>query len=273
LVRRFSSKVELIPDLSVRSLSAVARRSRALGFRAAALNALSVTPAMVAALKREGLKVAGLSVGGRRPRGADAWLLLGAENMILAPAFARLARRRRAHRGPLKSLIILMGGTDSSGSTAHLVRALAGRLPRVRKTLIVGPNFARPAELERALRAAGDGTFVVRRDPRDLPDLLARADAAVTLGSDTSLELACVGTPTVLMEEAPHERRQARRLARAGCGIFVGSKREATPSRLLAALGRLDDPAARARMSRAGRALVDGRGAERLAAILRRLAA
>jgi len=273
LRRRFRSPVELVPDLSVRSLAHVARRSRALGLTAAAVNALAVTPAMIGALKKGGLKVAGLSVRGRKVRGADLWLTLGVENMIMAPAYARLARRPRAHRGPVRRLLVLMGGTDSSGSTAHLVRALAGRLPRVRKTLVVGPNFARPAELARALREARDPSFAVVHDPPDLPARMRRADAAITLGSDASLELACVGTPTILMEEAPHERRQARRLARGGAGLFAGSRREASPARLLAALRRLDDPSLRARMSRAGRRLVDGRGAERLSTALRELAA
>ncbi|MBI3288368.1 MAG: hypothetical protein HYZ74_02480 [Elusimicrobia bacterium] len=270
ILRSFRARPDVIRDLSVHSLKAVAADARARGFKAAALNALSITPAMVKALKSGGLKVAALSVN--RAPGADLSVRLGAENMILSARFAALASRARSHRGPVKTLMILMGGTDSSGSTAHLVRALAGLTPSMRKIVVVGPNFARPAELTRTLTAAHDRSFVVARDPADLPGLMARADAAITLGSDTSLELACAGTPTLLMEEAPHERRQARLLARKGCGLFLGSKREASAKRLLSALRRLDDPARRARMARAGRAFIDGRGAERLAARLKRLA-
>lgn len=222
---------------------------------------------MVKALKSSGLKVAALAVSGRKVAGCDLWLILGASNMILAPRFARLARRPRRHRGPLRELLILMGGTDTNGNTAAAVRALAGHRPDLRKTIVVGPNFARPKELSQALYAVKDPSFRVVRDPKDLPALMRRADAALTLGSDTSLELACVGTPTVLFEEAPHERLQALLLARRGCGLFAGAKP------LLSLLARLDDAALRNRMSRAGRRLVDGRGAERLAAALRRLAA
>ncbi|MEQ1920818.1 MAG: hypothetical protein ABL955_16630, partial [Elusimicrobiota bacterium] len=125
----------------------------------------------------------------------------------------------------------------------------------------------------RALAKAKDRSFILVRSPKNLPALMTRADAAITLGSDTSLELACAGTPTILLEEAPHERRQAQLLARKGCGLFLGSRREAKPARVLAALQRLDDPALRTRMSRAGRATVDGRGAQRLAARLRRISA
>lgn len=272
ILRSFSPRPKIIRDVSARSLQYVAIDAHSHGFKAVVLNALRVTPAMVSALKSHGLKVAALSVD-RRASGADLSMALGPSNMILSPSFSRLAGKPRVHRGPVKTLMVLMGGTDSSGSTAHLVRSLAGRLPGVRKLLIAGPNFARPAELTRALNAAGDHSFRVLRNPPNLCALMLRADAAVTLGSDTSLELACAGTPTLLMEEAPHERRQAKELARRGCGLFIGSRREATRTRLLAALRRLDDPALRARMARAGRALVDGRGAERLAVRLRKFSA
>ncbi|MEK7388074.1 MAG: hypothetical protein AAB036_00090 [Elusimicrobiota bacterium] len=264
LLRRFRSS-QLIPDLSVESLSSVAVDARSRGYKAAVLNALQVTPAMVKALKSSGLKVAALSVN-RRVRGADLSLTLGPKNMILAPEFARLARRPRRHRGPLREIMILMGGTDNSGTTASVARTLAGHRPRLRKTIIVGPNFAHPAELTRVLAAVKDPSFRVIRGPKNLPALMRRADAALTLGSDTSLELACVGTPTILFEEASHERRQALLLASRGCGLYAGSRP------LLPLLARLDDAALRNRMSRAGRSFVDGLGAERLARALKRLA-
>ncbi len=266
LLHSFRSSSQTIPNLSVESLSSVAVDARSRGYKAAVLNALQVTPAMVKALKSSGLKVAALSVN-RRVRGADLSLTLGPKNMILAPEFARLADKPRRHHGPLREIMILMGGTDTSGQTAAVVRLLAGHRPRLRKTIIVGPNFAHPAALSRALAAAKDKSFRVVRDPKNLPALMRRADAALTLGSDTSLELACVGTPTILFEEAPHELRQARLLARHGCGFFAGK------ASLPSLLSRLDDAGLRNKMSRAGRSLVDGRGAERLAAALRRLAA
>lgn len=267
----FRRRPETIPDLSAGTLRSVSSKARSLGFKAVVLNALQVTPAMVKALKSSGLKVAALSVN-RNVLGADLSLTMGPSNMILSPAFSALAAKPRVHRGPVKTLMILMGGTDASGSTAHLVRALAGRTS-YRKLVIAGPNFSRLRELRRALASAKDGSFVLVRSPKNLPALMSRADAAITLGSDTSLELACAGTPTILMEEAPHERRQARLLARKGCGLFLGSRSEAKSALLLAALCRLNDPALRNRMSRAGQATVDGRGAERLAARLRRISA
>ncbi len=271
ILNSFRRRPATIPNLSVKSLKSVSFKARSLGLKAVVINALQVTPAMVNALKHGGLKVAALSVN-RRSTGAHLSLTLGPSNMILSPAFSALAAKPRAHRGPVKTLMILMGGTDASGSTAHLVRALAGRTS-YRTLVIAGPNFARLPELRRALAAAKDRSFVLVRSPKNLPALMARADAAITLGSDTSLELACAGTPTLLLEEAPHERRQARLLARKGCGFFLGSHREATPARVLSALERLDAPSLRSRMARAGRAFVDGRGAERLAARLRRLSA
>ena len=111
ILNSFRRRPKTIPDLAVGTLMSVAVDARSRGLKAAVLNALQVTPAMVKALKSGGLKVVALSVNRNVP-GADMSLTMGPSNMILSPAISALAAKPRSHRGPVKNLMILMGGTD-----------------------------------------------------------------------------------------------------------------------------------------------------------------
>lgn len=281
LFRRFGGRAERLAAFSAAELSRLARRLSQQGYRAAALNVLRGSPAQVVSLQSAGLRTLCMTASGRPPAAADARLAFDAALWKRVPGgpaytcfdrrYVRLARKPRRHAGPLRDVMIIMGGTDTTGTTIDVVRALRGWRPDVRKHVIAGPNFVHQRALD-ALLETCDRSFFLHRDPADLPGLMRRCDAALTFGSNTSLELACVGTPMILFYEARHERRQAAYLAEAGCGFYVGSRTRATPARLARLLDRLDDPRVRARMARAGRRLVDGRGAERVAGLLRRLA-
>lgn len=282
LLKRFGSRAQTVDGFSPVKLARLGPSLLERGLSTAVLNFLKIEPTQVNALKRCGLKVVCITAKGGRPAHCDLWIDLGIgarsstnsrggpKFMVLSPAFRRWARRARVHRGRITRLLILMGGTDFSGASAALVGAMAGRLASVEKHVVAGPNFAHLARLRQALASVDDGSFRLHRSPADLPALMARSDAAFTFGSDTSLELACVGTPTILLHEAPHERRQALFLARKGCGLFFGPPSSVTARRALSFVRRLDDPAVRNRCARAGRRLVDGRGGERVARILRR---
>ncbi|MCX5788601.1 MAG: hypothetical protein NTX64_08900 [Elusimicrobia bacterium] len=282
LLRRFRGRAERIAGFSARALARLGARLKCQGYSAAVINVLRADANQVRAFQQTGIKTACLTASGRPPACADAalaydaalWNKLpgGPRHQCLAPAYARLARRERRHAGGLRDVMIIMGGTDTSGTTLNVLASLASWAPRVRKHVVAGPNFIHRAKLKRLLSRL-DGSFILHESPSHLPALMRRVDAALTLGSDTALELACVGTPTLLFHEAPHEARVARLFAKKGCGLYIGSRRAATPKRLAGALAKLQDPRARDRMARAGRRLVDGRGAERLAALIRRLAA
>lgn len=280
LLSRFSGKASRIDSFSPRRLAQIGARLRADGFSAAVLNLLRATDAQARALRGTGLRVACLTAAGPAPKSADAGLSYdtrfwtardgGPAWMCLNPVYSRLGQLPRRYAGPVREVLIIMGGTDSSGTTVAIVRALRYWRPEGRKHVVAGSNFMHKTALAKALKPSGP-SFVFHRTPPNLPHLMRRCDAALTYGSDTSLELACVGTPMLLFHEAPHEARQAMRLAKAGCGLLVGSKATATRSRLTAALAKLDDPRVRARMAAAGRRVVDGRGAQRLATLVRSL--
>jgi spore coat polysaccharide biosynthesis predicted glycosyltransferase SpsG len=98
---------------------------------------------------------------------------------------------------------------------------------------------------------------------------LAIADTTCAAGvvayGVTALEAACVGLPTICVSPTDGHAVGAVALAEAGCSIHAGRRgvAEREVARILGTL--LADAPARAAMSEAGRALIDGRGATRVA--------
>jgi spore coat polysaccharide biosynthesis predicted glycosyltransferase SpsG len=103
--------------------------------------------------------------------------------------------------------------------------------------------------------------------------LLGAVDVAVAAAGVSAWELACLGVPALLTWVADNQRPVADALATAGAAWDLGPAHSLDDQRLaerLEAFVGLGDELER--MSRAGRAFVDGRGAHRLALELSRLA-
>ena len=98
---------------------------------------------------------------------------------------------------------------------------------------------------------------------------MAWADIAVTAGGSTCWELACVGLPALALVIAENQRVIAEEASAAGLVFNLGSHQEVTIDRIASSIdGLLYSTFRRLRMSERGRALVDGKGADRVAALL-----
>ena len=120
--------------------------------------------------------------------------------------------------------------------------------------------------------AAGSLPLKVRLlgDPHDIPGLMAWADVAISGAGSTCWELAFMGLPAAVLVLADNQRGIAAGLAEYGTAINLGEAAEATDAQIADALcSLLGDRGLRARMSRKGKGLIDGRGAERVAEHLR----
>jgi spore coat polysaccharide biosynthesis predicted glycosyltransferase SpsG len=95
------------------------------------------------------------------------------------------------------------------------------------------------------------------------------ADLAVTGAGSTCWELACVGLPAVTLVIAENQRAIAEELGAAGVVFNLGWHEEVSAERIATTVdGLLYSSFRRLRMSQTGRAVVDGKGAERVAATL-----
>ena len=198
--------------------------------------------------------------------GAD--VLAGPAYAALDPSFAAARPPRRTHRlpgrdGSAVSVLVAFGRIDSADMAAATIEAIQASpldVALMAATSSRSPTRARLSEL-----AADHAAIRIVFDAPDMAALYAAADVAIGAPGASQFERACCGLPTILLAQNDRQRPLAAAWAESGAATFAAHPNE-VPERL----ARLtDNQACWADMSERASALVDGRGAARLAAALR----
>lgn len=194
-------------------------------------------------------------------------LLLGPRYALLRRQFRSLGARAIAPR--VGRVLITTGGEDRAGLVPKLIEAVAGALPEAVTDVVIGPWFTNQ-ETIRATAARWPSRVNLHTDPSDLAELMTGADLAITGGGQTTYELAATGTPAVAIQLADNQERSLRHLSAAGTLTVAGNVADpGLPEAVADHVRHLaSHPELREKQSRAGRRLVDGKGAERVAKIL-----
>jgi len=190
--------------------------------------------------------------------------LLGARYALLRPAFGQPGARSVHER--TRRVLVTVGGGDPGDLTSRLVGWTAQALGAVDQDVIVGPFSAQSQALRAAVTAA-EGRVALHEDPKDIAGLMLSADIALCGGGQTTYELAAIGTPALAIRLADNQTLNLTSLAAAGTLAWVGDAGDDDlGTKIGTALAHLaGDALRRTRMSRQGQALVDGRGAGRVA--------
>jgi UDP-2,4-diacetamido-2,4,6-trideoxy-beta-L-altropyranose hydrolase len=214
---------------------------------------------------------------GLYPAGTNPYrdLVPGSCRLILGPAFALLRKEFRDPPPPVRDpsrfrVNVCFGGTDPGNATLRTLRAIeAWDHPRVEVDVIVGSANPHLQEVARACSKMPRAEFHV--DPPDMPGLLGRANLGIGAGGSMSWERCRMALPSVVMAVAANQRPNCRALAGARAAIDLGDAQGVAPEALAPILAGLESrPHLLERMGRRAAALVDGRGAERLALLLLR---
>lgn len=174
---------------------------------------------------------------------------LGSDRIIMAgPAYQVLRREfwdapPFAVRPTVERVLVVAGGTDAAGAMQRLAVVAARACPNAEIDAVDAPRDA--ATMARSMRAA---------------------DVAITAAGQMLYELAAMGTPMVAVCVADNQVAQAGAFESAGAVRLAGAWSEPeTDERVASLLADLAGAESRAVMSAAARALVDGRGAVRVA--------
>ncbi|MFN8542689.1 MAG: hypothetical protein U0807_00540 [Candidatus Binatia bacterium] len=199
-------------------------------------------------------------------------VVAGAAHALLDPAFAAARVSSRPVPPQARRVLVTCGAADPAGMTDRWLDALAVCTRRYDVTVVVGPLDPRRDAL--LARAGREGLAVVT-DAIAPAAVYAAADLALTTLGGTAAELACLGVPNLAVAVHPRQRPHLARYAEAGIVHAVGWHEDLTTAALAAAIdAAATDPLLRGRLAERGRSLVDGCGAERVAAaLLARIAA
>lgn len=194
-----------------------------------------------------------------------ATVLGGPRHALLDAAYADAPRY--AFRDPVASIGIFMGGTDPTGACLTALAACVDAGFAGAIEIVCSPLAPRHAELAAACRGR-PGTRLLDGLPR-LDAFYARHDLQIGAGGTASWERCCIGSPTIACLTADNQRATLPRLEQRGAVWWArdeGDGLQAAIARALAVLLR-DAPRRRALADHA-RALVDGHGSARVAAVL-----
>jgi spore coat polysaccharide biosynthesis predicted glycosyltransferase SpsG len=239
----------------------------------------------VAAARRRGVPVISVHDAGIAPVPSDLAVdgsiaargrIRGARQTLHGPRYAVIDRRaalsaasRRRDGG---QIVVALGGGARAGVAARLSTAIAARLPRSR--VVVAGGFLSAARTIAVANVAWLG-------PQDgLAHLLASADIAVVAGGVTLYESSAARVPAVPVAVVRAQVRTIRAFASSGAALdpkvtLSGSGIDARAvDRIVSAVAALaSNKSRRDALGRAGRRLVDGRGADRVAAQVARVIA
>lgn len=287
LVSRAVVPVEVLAALEPSVLAEVAKRFVACGARVALTNFRNVSDEQVSVLAKAGVAVICIDeFGGRHlnctavinpspisachqyTSGVPGFRVYGGpQYLALSVEYVRWHSVPRQFAGGIRSLVVSMGGVDRTGATLRVVEALRNWDSDAERHIVLGAGFQWGGELERLMRES-PVPWRVHRNLPNLADLLASTDVGISAGGNTLCEMACVGTPALVLYEDDHEAEQGRAFEARGFGLCLGAGTEVSTDSIRRALNRFGDPSARRAHSEAGRYLVDGQGASRICQII-----
>lgn len=287
LLARCPVPIEIVPNLLPETLREAGDRLAARGARLAVTNFRRVSNSQVVALAAAGLRVVCIDeLGGRdldcvavinsspvRSRHCYTSRIpgfrvhAGPEYLALSAEYCRRREVPRRFSGAIRSVVLSMGGVDRTGATLRIIEALRGWTSEAERHIVVGAAFAWGEALERLVSDL-PGRWRIHHNLPSLAELLATADVGISAGGNTLFEMACIGTPALVLYEDEHEAEQGRAFEASGFGWCLGAGTEVSADAIRQALHRLEDPALRRAQSEAGRRLVDGHGAARIGRIV-----
>lgn len=190
---------------------------------------------------------------------------------LLGPKYVPLRKdilrnRKEGYESEIEKVAVTMGGSDPRNVAFELLGALGGLDKTYSFNFILGPGFERFEEF----RDKASGKFDYTQDPENLYEIFGESDLVISTGGLTCFELAALGVPFIGISKIPHEVRRLKKLDSLGICKFVNMGGD-LGEKIGKALKSLSSKAAREKMGRKGKNLVDGNGAERVTEEIERL--
>lgn len=200
-------------------------------------------------------------------RDSNTRLLLGPRYVLLRREFLSHRGRERKIPGIARKVLVTFGGADRNNVTLKLMEALPlVDVEGISVMVAVGgwnPHFS---QLTAGARRS-PLRIRLRRDPSNMPDLMAWADVAVSAAGITTYELAFMGLPSLLVVTSNNQSLMAEQLSAKGVATALGWHYQLSCSEIARAISNLSaEKDTRERMSRAGKELIDGEGVRRVLA-------
>lgn len=194
-------------------------------------------------------------------------LLLGPEYALLQPIYAELHDRTPPREGSIRRILVSFGGADGDNLTGRALAAfLSLNRPDIDVDVVVSPGNPYVPMIRD--QVSGYPNIHVYSNLPTLAPLMVKADLAIGAAGTTSWERLCLGLPTLVVTLADNQRPIAEGLQQQGLVYWIGHKNEVTEQRIRQALVEQIKQGIDMEVSLHCRSVVDGRGADRICAVL-----
>ena len=200
------------------------------------------------------------------PYQGRARFLLGTEYLLMREEFVGVPLR--LPNPDVEHILITFGAADMENITLEILHMLKNykQLQDLHWHVVIGPAFRNGAKIEVVAEAYSNVTLHYNPNIKKLMDF---CDISISAAGSTTYELAACGVPALLIVIADNQVRLAQEAERQGIAINMGWYHELEAARLYSALDNLIlNYELRAQMAMHGQKLIDGRGTQRVAAIL-----
>jgi UDP-2,4-diacetamido-2,4,6-trideoxy-beta-L-altropyranose hydrolase len=195
---------------------------------------------------------------------AHARVLTGLAYALVRRSFVAHREMSLARRDgrPVQEILVSCGATDPGNATAAALESLDDVAKNISSIVVLSSRAPHVDTVRKQLH----GKARLLTDVQDMADLMTNADLAIGASGSTAYERAVVGLPSILVTVADNQRGIARRMTEGEAALDGGALDRGLVTRLRALVeSLLSDPDLRRRLAQAASALVDGRGALRIA--------
>jgi UDP-2,4-diacetamido-2,4,6-trideoxy-beta-L-altropyranose hydrolase len=197
-------------------------------------------------------------------------LLLGNQYVLLRREFWPWRGWRREISPEARKVLVTLGGSDPHNITLKVIKALQQvGIEDLEVIVVVGGSNPHLQELESVTRHISLATKIVH-NVKNMPELMARADVAISAGGSTCWELAFIGVPTLILILANNQTLVAVGMDGAGAALNLGWHTSLNLNDIARSLREiLLSFEKRRALALHGQQLVDGNGAKRVIRFLR----
>jgi len=198
-------------------------------------------------------------------------LLLGTRYVLLRREFLAWKKWHRKIPEVARRVLVTLGGGDPDNNTLKVIQALReADVPDLEATVVIGASNPHAGVLEKAVKQSRIPIRLVR-DAKNMPELMAWADMAVSGGGTTAWELLFMGVPSLFLVVADNQSFTAEYIENQGFGKNLGLAQNISTESLTETITTLvKDFNLRATISRKARQMVDGQGAQRIISSMKR---
>jgi UDP-2,4-diacetamido-2,4,6-trideoxy-beta-L-altropyranose hydrolase len=191
---------------------------------------------------------------------AKAKLLLGAEYILLGQLFNQVELLPFEQR---ESIIITFGGSDVSGLTLPVLKALVkSSLINFHIIVVTGAGCKYLAEIKKYCLKY---SFIYQHNVKNMAALFSTAKFAISAAGSTVFELACCGVPGVFAVVADNQLMLASEQSKLGCCSMIDCRDENKADDLVFTAEKMINELSLKKMSNIAHSQVDGQGAMRVA--------